>query len=63
MKAIANTVNFIKEVRVQLTKVSWPTKQELVGATIVVIIAILFTAAFIGVVDLILSRILSLIFR
>jgi len=63
MNIIAKPINFIKEVKVQLTKVSWPTKDELIGATIVVITATLITTTFIGIIDLILSRIVSWIFR
>jgi len=63
MSILSKPVNFIKEVRVQLTKVSWPTREELLGATVVVIVSILLAATFIGIVDLTFSRILSLIFR
>ena len=62
MKIISKPINFVKEVRVQLTKVSWPTREELIGATVVVIVSIFLAATFIGIVDLIFSRILSLIF-
>ena len=63
MNPLTKGINFIKEVKIQLTKVSWPTRQELVGATTVVIIVTLLAALFIGFVDLILSRILSWVFR
>ena len=63
MKLLAKPINFIKEVKAQLIKVSWPTRQELIAATLVVIAAIIITSIFVGFVDLILSRILSWIFR
>jgi len=47
----------------QLTKVSWPTKDELLGATAVVIVITVITAVFIGVVDLVFSRLLRWVFR
>ena len=63
MKILTKPINFIKEVKTQLAKVSWPTKQELTGATSVVITVTILTAIFIGFVDLALSRILSWVFR
>ena len=55
--------NFISEVKSELTKVSWSTRQELMGATVVVIAITSITAVFIGIIDLSLSKILSLMFR
>jgi preprotein translocase subunit SecE len=46
---------FIKDVRVEFTKVSWPSREELVQSTLVVMVVSLIVAAFIGVVDRILS--------
>jgi len=63
MKVLSKGINFLKEVRVQLTKVSWPTKKELMGATTVVIVITCLTAVFISIVDLVLSNILNLLFR
>lgn len=50
------TVAFLRDVRVEMTKVTWPTWDELKGQTIVVIVAVLMIAAFIGIVDLFLSN-------
>ncbi len=55
--------NFILEVKTELTKVSWSTRQELMGATVVVIAITSIVAVFIGIIDLFLSKILSLMFR
>ncbi len=54
---------FLREVRVELRKVAWPNRKELVNFTIVVIVAVLIVAAFIGVVDFVVSRILALLSR
>ena len=42
---------FMKEVRVELTKVTWPTPSELRATTTVVIITTLIITVFIGLVD------------
>ena len=55
------TVTFTQEVRAEMQKVTWPTWTELKGQTIVVIIAVIIIAAFIGVVDLILSNTIKLL--
>lgn len=46
---------FAKDVKVEFTKVSWPTRDELVQSTVVVAVVSLVVAAFIGVIDRILS--------
>jgi preprotein translocase subunit SecE len=58
--AYQKTNTFLEEVRGEMQKVTWPTWTELKGQTIVVIIAVLVIAAFIGVVDLILSNTIKL---
>ena len=52
---------FLKEVRVEMSKVTWPTWLELKGQTIVVIVAVLLIAAFIGFVDWVLSNTVRLL--
>ena len=52
---------FFREVVAEGKKVSWSTKQEFIGATIVVVFAILVLSFFIGLVDFVLSRLFGLI--
>lgn len=53
---------FLKEVVAEMRKVTWPTKDELVGSTIVVIVVSLIVAIFIGIVDRILSFAVKMVF-
>jgi len=53
---------FLKEVNAELRKVTWPTKDELVGSTIVTVVVSLILAIFIGIVDRILSFVVRSIF-
>ena len=55
--------NFIREVRTEMGKVTWPTREELRGSTIVVIVAVIIMAVFIGSVDWGLSRLLQIFVR
>ncbi len=52
---------FLKEVRFELTKVTWTTKQELIYSTIIVIVVSIILSIFIGVVDLGLSNLASML--
>ena len=55
--------NYLAETRVEMKKVTWPTKEELKDATKVVIVASIILTIFIGAIDQILSRIVQLVFR
>lgn len=54
---------FLREVRGELEKVTWPGRAEVQAATLVIIALVLLLAAFIGGVDFLVSRILGLFFR
>jgi len=47
--------DYVKDVRVEMTKVSWPTAAELRESTMVVIVMVFLMAVFIGIVDRVLS--------
>ena len=42
---------FYLAVRSEMKKVSWPGRQEVMSTTLVVVIAVLFFGAYLGVVD------------
>ncbi|UCC44463.1 MAG: preprotein translocase subunit SecE [Candidatus Zixiibacteriota bacterium] len=46
---------YLKETMAELRKMTWPTKDELIGSTIVTIVVSSIVAAFIFVVDRILT--------
>jgi preprotein translocase subunit SecE len=63
MAAMEQVREYLKDVRGELTKVSWPTREELRDSTVVVIVTVLLVAAFIGIVDQGLNRVVALIFK
>lgn len=63
MNLIQRPVNFLKEVKVELGKVAWSTRQEIMGSTIVVIVITAILSAYVGLADVILSKFLSVVFR
>lgn len=60
---IKRITNFLNEVKIELKKVSWSNKEELIGSTIVVLISIFLLALFIGICDFALSRFMSMVVR
>jgi preprotein translocase subunit SecE len=50
-------------VRVELKKVTWPGRNEIIGSTAVVIVASFVVAFFLGFVDLLLQKALGLILQ
>jgi preprotein translocase subunit SecE len=54
---------FLRDVRSELAKVTWPGRQELISSTGVVMFSVILVSVFIGIVDLGLSRILGLVLR
>jgi preprotein translocase subunit SecE len=47
---------FMRDVRVEMGKVTWPTRQDLLQSTIVVLVAVAIAAAFTAVCDLAFSQ-------
>ena len=56
-------VIFLKEVRDELKKVVWPTRQEVIRLTAVVIIVSLVVGLYLGGIDFILTKILALFIK
>ena len=58
-----NLILFLKDVRGELRKVTWPSKQDVIGSTIVVIVCTLIIGIYLWLCDFVFSRILGLIIR
>jgi len=54
---------FFREVKVETKKVVYPSKDELIGSTWVVIITVLAVSTFLGVVDLALAKLVGMALR
>ena len=63
MNVIAKPIGFLKEVKAELGKVAWSTREEILQSTMVVIVTTFLAAAFIGIIDLILGKFLSILFK
>ena len=60
---IASPVQFIREVIAELKKVTWPTREETMKLTLVVIVLSVIVGAFIGALDITFLKITSLLFK
>ena len=51
--------NYLKEVRSELKKVTWPSRNEVYGTTVVVIVAVLFFGFYLFFVDVLASWLIT----
>ncbi len=62
-KSFGNAGRFLHEVWGELKKVQWPSRDELYGFTIIVIVAIIAVGAYIGLLDVVMTRISEPVFN
>lgn len=53
-----NILTFVQSVKLELTKVTWPTRKETLATTGVVIIIVCIISLYLGVCDVVLSKLL-----
>jgi preprotein translocase subunit SecE len=67
MKKIVELIHalktFLGEVKIELKKCIWPTRQELLGSTMVVVISVLVLGVFVGLSDTVLMSLLRTVLR
>lgn len=54
-------VQFLREVKVEIKKVTWPTRKEIIASTAVVLLTTIIIASYLGLVDLLLSEVVKLL--
>jgi len=54
---IEKTKRFLREVKAEMAKVTWPSWPELKGSTTLVIVVSIIFAIYVGIVDMILTLI------
>jgi preprotein translocase subunit SecE len=58
MSFVEKITVFLKEVNIELKKVNWPTKEQVVRYTLLVIIVSFLVGAFLGLLDFIFTELL-----
>jgi len=50
---------FLREVRTELGKVTWPTRKEVLSLTLVVVVFVLICSFYLGFVDFLISKLVK----
>ncbi len=58
---IEKVTKYFNDTIQELRKVAWPSRDELIGSTIVVVVMSLLVSIFIGVVDQVLNKMVNLL--
>jgi preprotein translocase subunit SecE len=51
--------DFLGEVKVEVKKVTWPSRKDAMGGTMVVVVVVIIMSIFLGIVDTLLSKIVE----
>jgi preprotein translocase SecE subunit len=60
---VARVTTFLQDVQAETKKVTWPSRRDVVGSTLVVIVAVFIIAGFLGIIDFILSLLIGALFK
>jgi len=63
IELISALKTFLGEVQDELKKCTWPTRQELLGSTMVVVVSVLILGVFVGLSDTTLMGIMRAVLR
>lgn len=63
MQLMTSPVVFLREVREELVKVVWPTRDEVIRLTLTVVLISLIVGLLLGGLDFLLTKLLELVVR
>ena len=58
---IENITQFIKDAKVELKKVTWPSPKQTMASTAVVIIIVFIVSIYLGIVDFVLAKLVKFV--
>ena len=58
-----NAKQFLREVKTELKKVTWPSRKDTVSGTLVVLVTVFIIAIFLGLVDSGLSYLINMLLK
>ena len=61
--AFTRALQFLREVKIELKKVTWPSRKQTLGSTLVVIVLVFIISVFLGIVDIGLSTVIRAVFK
>jgi preprotein translocase subunit SecE len=63
MEFLRNIQQFLREVAAEFRRVHWPSRSEVAASTVVVLVLVFIVALYLGLVDVILSRIVGVVLK
>jgi len=57
------SLQFLREVKVELKKVTWPSRKQTMGSTVVVLILVMIISLFLGIADVALSGLIRVVLQ
>jgi preprotein translocase subunit SecE len=60
---IEKSIQFLREVKIELKKVTWPSRKQTIGSTVVVIVLVMIISFFLGAVDIGLSSLVKVVLQ
>lgn len=58
---VRKSIQFLREVKTELRKVTWPSRKQTMGSTMVVIILVMIISLFLGTVDFGLAQLVRIV--
>ncbi|HEB41988.1 MAG TPA: preprotein translocase subunit SecE [Candidatus Dependentiae bacterium] len=58
-----NMMQFLQDVKIEMTKVVWPKFDEFIGSTIIVLVLVCAFAIYLGSIDFVFSKFARYIFK
>jgi preprotein translocase subunit SecE len=55
-EVVQKIIQFIKEAKIELKKVTWPTPKQTLASTAVVIIIVFIVSIYLGIIDFVLAK-------
>jgi len=63
VRLLQKPYQFLREVKIELNKVTWPTRKQTLGSTFVVIALVIIISFFLGMIDIGLSSLIGLVLK
>jgi preprotein translocase subunit SecE len=60
-EVVQKIIQFIKEAKIELKKVTWPTPKQTLASTAVVIIIVFIVSIYLGIVDFVLAKLVKFV--
>jgi preprotein translocase subunit SecE len=55
---VQKSIQFLREVKIELKKVTWPSRKQTIGSTVVVLVIVMIVSFYLGIVDFILAKLM-----